>query len=329
VVVVRLRTIVIVSTVVLIAASSSAAAVIVKPTLPPSPATWPPYPHFPAHSCWARPSPGGGTGLLRAAPSYRETGSVRLRPAAVADRLLARLGDQRYLHRIELGPPPPLVLGHLKGWFAGARPPANALWAYIAAPAAVATLPTHPNASTVQAEAIAEWETELVEGGLRDALCAAGGAPLVGWTTSGTTQGVSDHSFPFGQRFPNPTAAAFRARVRKVGKKYGFRVASLRLLHPDELAPLLTITTTRNRKRFAHDLPAIMRLLDPTRSAGTTTATTFEGFYLEAEDRTGPFASIDNAYRGEIMGGEWAANPCLYPYPHSEPATLTHTPPCS
>lgn len=312
---------------VLIAACSCAAAGAVKGGLP-SPASWPRYPHFPARSCWTRPSPGGGTGLLRAAPSYRAKRLSSLRPAAIADRLLARLGDRRYIHRIELGPPPPLVLTHRKGWFAGARPPSDALWAYIAAPAAVATLPSHPDADAVQAQTIAEWESELVEGGLRDALCAAGGAPLVGWTTSGTTQGVSDHSFPFGQRFPNPQAATLTTRIRAVGKKYGFRIASLRLLHPDQLAPLLVITTTRNRKRFAHDVPAIMRLLDPTRTARTTTTVTFEGFYLEAEDETGPFVSVDDAYRGEIMGGEWAANPCLYPYPHSEPATLTHTPPC-
>ena len=52
-----------------------------------------------------------------------------------------------------------------------------------------------------------------------------------------------------------------------------------------------------------HDVPAIMRLLDPIRSAGTQTAVTFEGIY----------------YRGEVMGGQWSWNRCVYPYEHSEP----------
>ena len=30
------------------------------------------------------------------------------------------------------------------------------------------------------------------------------------------------------------------------------------------------------------------------------------------------FALVDNAQRGEVMGGEWSANPCVYPYVHSE-----------
>jgi hypothetical protein len=126
---------------------------------------------------------------------------------------------------------------------------------------------------------------------------------------------VSDRSQSFEQRFPNPSPAAFRARVALIGRRYGFQVASLRLLHPFQTAPLLVVETTRDRKAFVHDVPAIMDLLDPRNG----TAATFEGFLFEAQDAKGAFVRVENVYRGEVMGGEWSWNRCVYPYPHSEP----------
>ena len=266
--------------------------------------------------------PGGGTGVLRAAPSYLASTATHAKPAEIVAQLLRRLGDPRYVHRIEVGPPPPLTLEHLKGWFTGERPPADALWAYIAAPAAVAALPPHASAVAGRASELAQWETGLVEGALRDEFCAAGGRPLVGWSVSGRTEGVSDHGQALGQRFPNPTVAAFRARAAAVGRRYGFRIGSLRLLHPLQLAPLLIVKTSRDRKAFVHDVPAIMRLLDPIRSTRGRAAVTFDGFFFEADDSRGPFVRVENVYRGETMGGEWSWNPCVYPYPHSEPVTV-------
>ena len=306
-----------------LAASAGAGSAPIAPDLPPSPATWPSYPTFPASSCWTRPSPGGGSGVLRAAPSYRSH-VARQSPAQIVSHVLAMLGDRRYVHRAALGSPPPLTLEHLKGWYSGARPPANALWAYIAAPESVVALPVHASANAARASELAQWETSLVEGALRDEFCAAGGRPLVGFYVSGTTEGVSDQGQALGQRFPNPSATSFRERVAAVGRRYGFRIESLQLLHPLQLAPLLIVKTTRPRKAFVGDVPAIMRLLDPIRNAGNNTAVTFEGFFFEVDDAAGPFVRVENVYRGETEGGEWSWNPCVYPYPHSEPMTLGH-----
>jgi hypothetical protein len=44
---------------------------------------------------------------------------------------------------------------------------------------------------------------------------------------------------------------------------------------------------------------------------------TFEGFFFEADDSDGPFVRVDNAYRGQVEGGEWSWDPCYTPYPHS------------
>jgi hypothetical protein len=240
-------------------------------------------------------------------------------------RLLSRFGDSRYVLHIQLASPPPITLQHLRGYFAGARPPANALWAFVSAPAATSILPTHPNPAQIETQGIAGWEAGLVVGALRDDFCANGGPSLVGWTVGRGGIGLSDHTQALEQYFPNPSPAAFRRRVALVGRRYGFAVRQLRLLRPRQLAPLLIVRTDRDRKAFVADVPAIMKLLDPTSNGAGKTAMTFEGFFFEAEDAHGPFVRVDNHYRGETEGGEWSWSRCVYPYAHSE---LSGAKPC-
>lgn len=269
---------------------------------PPAPsASWPPYPAFHRTSCWTRRI---GGAPLRAAPSSVMP-ATGLAPATIVERLLARFGDRRYVRHVAIGSPPPVALRHLRGYFAGARPPANARWAYVSDPGPAM---------------VAQWETSLVVGGLRDDFCAAGGAPLVGWTVGRGGIGVSDSSQALEQRFPNPSARTFRRRVQLVGRRYGFTVRQLLLLHPRQLAPLLVVRTQRNRTAFVHDISKIMRLLDPISTGRGPTAVTFEGFFLEAADAHGSFVRVENVYRGQNEGGEWSWSRCVYPYVHSEPA---------
>jgi hypothetical protein len=283
---------------------------------PPSPATWPPYPHFSAHSCWTRPP--NPVAVTRVAPSYAPRRTARpTPPREILRRVLARFGDRSLVRRVELGPPPPVTFMHLKGWFDNERPPRDALWAYIAAPAAVRTLPEHPTPKELRDFMVAGWEVALLEGALRDEFCAAGGRPLVGWSVSRIGRGVSDRTFaPLGQRFPNPKPAVFRARVAAVGRRYGFEVVSLRPLRPLGYAPLLVVSTDRDRKKFVHDVPAIVALLNPTSATAKHVASTFEGLFLEARDGKGAFVRLDTAQRGIGMGGQWSWNRCVYPYAH-------------
>jgi hypothetical protein len=261
------------------------------------------------------------------APSYAPRPTAHpTPPRELVRRVLARFGDRSFVRRVKLGPPPPVTLMHLHGWYADARPPRDALWAYVAAPAAVTTPPPeHPTPEQVRDYVVAGWEVQLLEGALRDEFCAAGGRPLVGWSVSRIGRGVSDRTFALGQRFPNPKPRAFRARVASVGRRFGFEMVSLRLLRPLDYAPLLVVSTDRDRKEFVHDVPKIMALLNPTSSAGQNTAVTFEGFFFEARDEKGPFVSVENVERGEAMGGQWSWDRCVYPYPHSEPSGA---PPC-
>jgi hypothetical protein len=290
-------------------------AVRVAPDAPPSPATWPPYPRFPDATCWARAI---GGGVMRAAPSTPVSPHHhRLASPVIVERLLRRLGDRRYVRRIEIASPPPITLAHLRGYFAGVRPPRNAQWAYVAAPVGTRAIPARALASGAQM--VAEWETSLVVGALRDDVCRSGRAPLVGWTIGRGGIGLSDRSQAFEQRFPSPSPAAFRRRVVLVGRRYGFTVEELRLLRPRQLAPLLVVHTRRDRKAFVADVPRIMRLLDPISQGRGVAAITFEGFFFEARDDDGPFVRVENVYRGQVEGGQWSWNRCVYPYVHSQP----------
>jgi hypothetical protein len=234
---------------------------------------------------------------MRAAPSYRarQTGT---RPNVLARRLLARLGDRSVIHRIDIGRRPPKKE---RDFHPRRKLPKDAVWAYIDA---------------AKASPLASWETELVAGALRDELCNAGGPALAGWSVSGQVAGMSTTEDAFNQRFPNPSPAKFRARVAAVGKLYDFRPVSIRLLRPRQLAPLVVLETDRDRKEFIADVAAIMKLLDPQSFSKHQVAMTFEGFFLEARDRRGPFVRVDDVYRGDVGGGQWSAERDAYPYPH-------------
>jgi hypothetical protein len=232
----------------------------------------------------------------------------------IVRRFLARFGDRRYLRSITLGPSPSATGATTHAYFGpDAHPPADGLHAYIHAPLADYTNQA-PHATPAQhlAYGIAEFEAGLVGGALRDDFCAAGGAPLISW--SGGPGGLA-HEGALEQRFPNPTPAAFRNRVALVGRRFGFHIASLRLLHPEQLAPVLIVRTSRPRKAFAKDVGTIMSLLAPTSFAPHLhrVAETFEGFFVAAEDSRGPFWYSSNGGRSNDEGRAWAASGCLLP----------------
>ncbi len=271
------------------------ASVRVPADAPPAPSTWPIYPRYPASACWVRQT---GFGMIRAAPSMPLRAPLRRRPAAaVAASVLARLGDRRYVHRVVLAPVPIHARRHARGYFAGVEPPPDALWGYV---------------SVRGHSMVASWEGQLVAGAVRDRLCANGGPPLVAWSVGHSNGGFSDNVDAFEQRFPNPSAATYRRRVKLVARKYGFRIVSLRLLRPLQTAPLLVVQTDRSRRRFVADIPSILSALNPRNRE----ATTFEGFYFEARDGKGAFLRTESVNRGTTEGGQWSADRNDYPFPH-------------
>ena len=237
-------------------------------------------------------------------------------PRKIVRRFLARFGDRSLIRGIEIGKPPPHRL--IRHIFPGERPPNDAVWAYIDAPLATIDPTEHATPEAGRAYVLAHWEAEVVGGALRDDFCRAGGPTLAGWTLSRTAidGGVSDETFALNQRFPNPSRAKFRARAARAGEKFGFRVESIRFLRPRELAPIVLVRTNRDRKDFIGDVPAILDVLDPQSVSRHRFGMTFEGIFFEARDSKGAFVRVDNAYRGEITGGQWSAERDAYPYEH-------------
>ena len=295
------------------ACGSSVAHVSVPAMLPPAQSTWPKPPVFPESSCWTRDT---GSGSEAYAPQYLSQRRGSSDPKVILKRVLRSFGDRSVILSASLGPAPPVTRMHT-GYFPKRKPPADAVWLYLRAPATIVELPkANPN------EQLAEWEVSLFAGGLRDALCLAGSRPLVGWSTAGHgAGGFSDDYQPFGQRFPNPTPAAFRRRVGTVARAYGLRIVSVRFLRPFQLAPIIVLEA-KDRKAFSGEAAKVDDLLDPRRGQ----ALTFEGFFLEVRDAKGPFMRLAQALRGQAMGSQWTWDPCYYPY-----ATLgrpLHAKPC-
>jgi hypothetical protein len=258
-------------------------------------------------SCWGRDTLDPAAKAMRAAPSvFRKPTATHVAAAELAARLLRRFGDPRYVKRVAFGSPPPITRQHT-GYFKQ-RPPRDALWAYIATSSAA-------KGDRGRETTLAHWETKLVEGALRDDLCAAGGRPLVGWSIGGDhVDGVSDLNYAFNQHFPNPTPATFAATIQRAAARYGFKVVSSTMLRPLQLAPALVVRTDRDRSSFVKDVPAIVALLD--RVGGHAGPLAFEGFYFEARDAKGSFVLVENVWRGEVEGGQWTAPGLETPYPH-------------
>jgi hypothetical protein len=296
--------------------------------LPPTPATWPKYPHFSQHSCWARPFEAGTVHRVEGfAPSYRPAPPAHpTPPAVVVHGLLARLGDRRYVRSIELSPAHPAVGSARRTLYAGGQPPADALQAKIVVPDASANLGRNPTPEQSLQAGIAQFEGDVLGNALRDDLCDAGGAPLVYWASGNGGGGFAEGYRALDERFPNPTPAAFRKRVARVGKRFGFTVASLRLLRPRQIAPLLIVKTQRPRKAFVRDIGQIMELLNPHSFAGHRNALTFEGFFIGAEDAKGPFTFSSSTIRNDESSSGWATSRCLWPDGGMGPVGSTEKP---
>ena len=107
------------------------------------------------------------------------------------------------------------------------------------------------------------------------------------------------------RRFTNPSPAALINRIAVAARKYEFKVMSLELRRPRQLAPKLVVETN-HYVEFAHAIPAILSRLDRG----------YEGFYLRADDEQHvPFVIVSNAWRGkDKFGGQWARSDALFPF---------------
>jgi hypothetical protein len=272
---------------------------------PPARAVGPPVPALSPHACWARHTLGGAVIPARPGPAARPARA----PHAIVESFLRRFGDRTVLASARTTLVPDAAAAD-SGLFGKDRPPRDARWLSITTRLASGTGLHGPAAGMLK-----DFEVDLTIGALRDDFCTAGGPPLVGWSVDGDIRMVSDANAPFDERFPNPTALGFRRELAGVARRYGFRVVSLRLLRPEQLAPMLVVETDRDRTEFVHDVAAIQRLLDPIAHRRLA----FEGFMLVVERDGSPFVAVSDIARGQVASSQWSANRCVYPYLHGAP----------
>ena len=120
------------------------------------------------------------------------------------------------------------------------------------------------------------------------------------------------------QVFKNPSSNSLRSAVRSEARSNHFRVVSLQLLRPRQLAPKIVVQTTHYLS-LARAAPSILTKLDPrSPAADDSKGWAYEGFYFEAVDEHGvPFMIVSNFWRGANGGGgQFARSEALYPYPH-------------
>jgi hypothetical protein len=120
------------------------------------------------------------------------------------------------------------------------------------------------------------------------------------------------------QRFDNPSSAALRQRLREDARRYHFRIVSLELLRPRQLAPKIVVQT-RDYVALARGAYWILKRIDPRRRVpDDRKGWRYEGFYFEAQDERGiPFFATYTFMRGPGPGGgQWARSEPLYPFNH-------------
>jgi hypothetical protein len=120
------------------------------------------------------------------------------------------------------------------------------------------------------------------------------------------------------QLFPNPTRATFDRRLRLAASRYHFTLVKVQMLRPRQAAPFVVVQAT-DEHAFAASTPAILHLIDPkARTNDDRTGWAYEAFLFEARDSHGvPFLAVFNWWRGpHAGGGQWAADPNLFPFPH-------------
>jgi hypothetical protein len=119
-------------------------------------------------------------------------------------------------------------------------------------------------------------------------------------------------------KFPSPSRAVLMQRLHTAETLYGFRVISVRMLHPLQSAPVIVISSNK-KQPISQATPKIINLFDPRRpTTANPSGFAYEGYFFVAQTTGGvPYLATFNHWRApHVGGGEWAARESLYPFPH-------------
>jgi hypothetical protein len=122
-----------------------------------------------------------------------------------------------------------------------------------------------------------------------------------------------------GRVFRSPGRDVLVARLTGAASTYHFKIVSILLLHPVQLAPELVIRSD-DRGSIQAAIPKIVVAVDPIERGrrfpnGVTWA--YEGIFVAVRDsKARPYIAVWVAARGpHVAGGQWAIDG-LYPYLH-------------
>jgi hypothetical protein len=118
--------------------------------------------------------------------------------------------------------------------------------------------------------------------------------------------------------FPSPPRAVLMQRLYRAQQRYGFRIVSVKMLHPLQRAPVIVIRSD-DKRAIARSTPAIVESFDPHHpTPRNPSGYAYEGYFFVAQDTHGvPYLATFNHWRvPHVGGGEWAADESLYPFPH-------------
>jgi hypothetical protein len=107
-------------------------------------------------------------------------------------------------------------------------------------------------------------------------------------------------------------------RLHQAQRLYGFRIVRVKMLRPLQNAPVIVIRSDA-KHAIAHATAAIIKLFDPYHpTRNNPSGYAYEGYFFVAQDGHGlPYLATFNRERApHVGGGEWAADPSLYPFPH-------------
>jgi hypothetical protein len=116
--------------------------------------------------------------------------------------------------------------------------------------------------------------------------------------------------------FPNPSRSTLQRRLERQARAHHFRVVSLEMQHPRQLAPVIVVRTAHPLS-LAHATLSVLQGLDPNWGRGEPSEL-YEGLYFAAVDSSGvPLFSASEVVRGGYEGQSWARSKALDPVPNS------------
>lgn len=248
-------------------------------------------------------------GALRAASSPTGSGLTRyshrglltpraaigVTPVSLLSAIVARIGGSS-IAATSLGGPPVGVHETDNPSVPNSSAFTNSLWLYVTVRAPALT----PEATTKPI-----WLGNLITGALRDELFAAGQRPLFSSLVSVVLPDASQESdvgggigaIQAGQVFSSASDSAIRSQLSAAATSAGYTVDSIDVVHADQPAPAVAVTTSDPEAAAANPDEVITAIFG---QSGT-----YEGEYLEVRAPDGTLVFVTGAAFRTGVGQRW------------------------